>query len=190
MSPTAVPENSCILILGPSEKNLEQITLSLRDEIRAKFISLNEAANIAEAPRYFSTYLPDTLPSSWISAQHEKNQTRIFTCSDTDSAWHNSDLVDAIKSENRERLFICGFWLDIDLGPTAIEAYVSGYNVHILLDLTFSKRDLYHEDGISRLRQMGIVPMLTSQLVHEWMSWTTDQNRATALRSILDNLVG
>jgi len=96
--------------------------------------------------------------------------------------------VTAIKSEKRERLFVCGFWLDASLGTAALEAFVEGFDVHLLVDLSFSRSEIGRADTIHRLTQYGIVPITISQLVFEWMSWTSDNEAASSLKSIASNL--
>jgi len=96
--------------------------------------------------------------------------------------------VTAIKSENRERLFVCGFWLDASLGTAALEAFVEGFDVHLLVDLSFSRSEIGRADTIHRLTQYGIVPITISQLIFEWMSWTTNDEAASALKLIASNL--
>ena len=189
MSPTAVPDQSCFLIIDPSENNLKTLPANLREKTRIRFANLDDAADLARIPRYFSTCDPTIDPSSWMSRPCEKTRKRIFDSPITESVWRNSDLAAAIKSEQRDRLIVCGFWLDVDLASVAMDAYVDGFDVHVLTDLVFSRHMEDHDDALSRLTQMGIVPITTCQLLHEWISWTSDVERSNRLQAVLDEIV-
>ncbi len=189
MSPTALPEKSCFLIADPSEHNLQHIAPDLRNNARQKFTNLDKAADIAKIPRYFCSHGVGIEQSRWMSRPCERNRKRVFDHLHTESSWHNDDLVTAIKSEQRQRLFICGFWLDIDLTPTAMEAYVDGFDVHIVSDMVFSRNDFSHDNAMRRLIQIGVVPITLCQLIHEWMSWTADQDKANSLKLVLDDII-
>lgn len=190
MSPTAVPDQSCFLIIDPSEKNLKTLPANLREKTRLRFTNLDDAADLAKTPRYFGTNNPLIDPSLWMSRPCEKNRKRIFDSPKTVSIWRNSDLSIAIKSEQRNRLIIGGFWLDVDLAAVAMDAYVDGFDVHVLTDLVFSWHTEDHDDALSRLTLMGIVPITTCQLVHEWISWTSDVERSNQLQAVLDEILG
>ncbi len=190
MSATSLPRRSCFLILEPVEQNILLLKSKLRESVRQKFSFLDQAANIACVPRYFGTDGDTDDHTRWLLEPCKNTRNRVFGHPETKSLWQNNDLVTAIKSEKRDRLFICGFWLDVNLGPVAMDAYVEGFDVHVLTDLVFSRIEKDHPDAMSRLVQIGIVPITTAQLVHEWMSWTADQESASELKSILDNIVG
>lgn len=106
MSPTAVPKQSCFLIIDPSEKNLNALSVDLRDKTRTRFASLDDAANIAKIPRYFSTSDPAIDLTLWMLRPCEKNRKQIFDSLKTEPVWRNSDLATAIKSEQRNRLIV------------------------------------------------------------------------------------
>ncbi len=189
MSATSNPEQSCFLILDPNEQSIELLEPSLHASIRHKFSCLDAAADTARVPRYFSTHDKLDETSRWMSKPCQQNSNHVFQRSETKSVWQNEDLVAAIRSEGREKLFVCGFWLDVNLVPAALDAYVEGFDVHVVTDLVFSRNDNDHLDAMSRLTQIGIVPITTGQLVHEWMSWTTNADDAEELKLILDSIL-
>jgi len=189
MSATSMPKHSCFLILEPGKQNVQLLKSKLRQPTLQKFLFLNQAADIAKVPRYFGIDGDSDDSSHWILKPCEKTKNRVFIHPETKSLWQNNDLVTALKSEKRDRLFICGFWLDVNLGPVAMDAYVEGFDVHVLTDLVFSRTAGDHSDALSRLTQIGIVPITTAQLVHEWMSWTPDLEGASELKTIRDNIV-
>ncbi len=189
MVATSVPDTSCLLIVEPTVESLKALPQAIQSNTTSRFTSLDEAAEVAKVPRYFATYEEyEPQQEKWLSRPCENTQQRVFPCLPTQAPWQNDKLVTAIKSEKRERLFVCGFWLDASLGTAALEAFVEGFDVHLLVDLSFSKSEIGRDDTIHRLTQYGIVPITISQLVFEWMSWTSDNEAAVLLKSIASNL--
>jgi len=189
MVATSVPDTSCLLIVEPTAESLKALPAPIRPNTTARFRSLDEAADMAKVPRYFATYQEnETQQDNWLSRPCENSRQRVFPCLPTQAPWQNDELVTAIKSEKRERLFVCGFWLDASLGTAALEAFVEGFDVHLLVDLSFSRSEIGRADTIHRLTQYGIVPITISQLIFEWMSWTSDGEAASALKSIASDL--
>ncbi len=189
MTATSVPDTSCLLIVEPTKESLKVLPAPIRLSTIARFKSLDEAADLAKVPRYFATYQEnETQQGSWLSRPCENVRKRVFPCMPTQAPWQNDNLVTAIKSEKRERLFVCGFWLDSSLGTAALEAFVEGFDVHLLVDLSFSRSEIGRADTIHRLTQYGIVPITISQLIFEWMSWSSDGATATALKSVASKL--
>lgn len=189
MAATSVPETSCLLIVEPTEESLKALPSPIQSTTLARFKSLDEAAELVKVPRYFATYQEQKQQRDrWLSNPCENTRQRVFRCAPTQAPWQNDELVTAIKSEKRERLFVCGFWLDASLASAALEAFVEGFDVHLLVDLSFSHSEPGRADTIHRLTQYGIVPITISQLVFEWMSWTQNQKTASALESIASKL--
>lgn len=189
MVATSVPDTSCLLIVEPTAGSLRALPKVVQLNTLARFQSLDEATDLARVPRYFATYEEsETQRDNWLSHPCENVRQRVFPCLPTQAPWQNDDLVTAIKSEKRERLFLCGFWLDASLGSAALEAFVEGFDVHLLVDLSFSRSEIGRADTIHRLTQYGIVPITISQLVFEWMSWTSDGAAASALNLIASKL--
>ena len=189
MAATSVPSASCFLIIDPIVNSINLLPLEIQTNISAKFNILDEAANIVSVPRYYATYEEsEWQQDKWLSRPCENAQQKIFPCQPTQAPWQNDELVNAIKSEKRERLFICGFWLDTSVSSAALEAFIEGFDVHLLVDLSFSLFEPSRADTIHRLSQYGVVPITISQLLFEWMSWTQDQKTASALKLIASNL--
>jgi len=189
MVATSVPNTSCLLIVEPTVDSLNALPQEIRSNTLARFDALDKAADLAKVPRYFATYEKDKQKrDNWLSRPCENSRQRVFSCLPTQAPWQNDELVTAIKSEKRERLFVCGFWLDASLGTAALEAFVEGFDVHLLVDLSFSRSEIGRADTIHRLTQYGVVPITISQLIFEWMSWTSDGEAATELKSIASNL--
>lgn len=189
MVATSVPDTSCLLVVEPTEESLKALPQAIRSNTLARFEALDEAADLAKVPRYFAIYEKcQAQQEKWLSRPCENTRQRVFPCLPTQAPWQNDELVTAIKSEKRDRLFVCGFWLDASLGTAALEAFVEGFDVHLLVDLSFSRSEIGRADTIHRLTQYGIVPITISQLIFEWMSWTSDSEAASSLKSIASNL--
>jgi nicotinamidase-related amidase len=188
MMATIDPRDSCFLVVEPSR--LHSRLLGKPDEATTatKFELLDNAADLAKVPRWFAVY-GQSQKEAWLSTPCSRKRNRIFVCDNTKMPWHNRDLVEAIKSEGRGRLILCGFWLDSGLGATALEALSDGLNVHVITDLTFSRDPAGRDEASRRLEQYGIVPVRLSQVVYELMSWTEDGETVSGLKQILEHPV-
>lgn len=189
MVATSVPNTSCLLIIEPTSESLITLPKAIQSTTIAKFKLLDQATDLVKVPQYFALNdEKDLHQDDGLLRSHEKTKQKVFSYISTQAPWQNSKLVAEIKSEKRERLFVCGFWLDASLGSAALEAFVEGFDVHLITDLSFSRSEIERAGTINRLMQYGVVPITMSQLIFEWMSWTSDPETASALKLIAANL--
>lgn len=185
MTVLANPENSCLLIVEPMMSRCDFLPKAQSKFVKMQFSMLAEASNLVSVPRYFAVSDGKKVWHEWLLQPCEKSRKRAFDFSSDRAPWSNLDLVEAIKTEKRERLFICGFWLDNTVSATALDAYVDGFDVHIISDLSPARNPVQGKTAFDRLLQIGVVPISTQQLVYEWM--TKAQNKT--VRKSLENLI-
>ena len=188
MLATIEPNESCFLIVEPSRLHSRILGEKTEGNTVTKFRLLDEAANLARVPRWFAVY-DRMAQDAWLSTPCSARRNRVFACDDTRMPWDNTDLVEAIRSEGRGRLILCGFWLDSALGSSALEALSDGFNVHVITDLTFSRDRTARNESFRRLEQFGIVPVRLNQVIYELMSWTDDRKSVACMKTILENPV-
>lgn len=186
MTITLKPEASTILIVEPSKLNCRLLDTDTEATTATKFRHLDNAANLAKVPRWFAVFDQNDR-DMWLSEPCLQRRNRVFDCDQTKMPWHNNELVDAIKGENRSRLLICGFWLDAGLAATALEALSDGFDVHVITDLTFSRNLENRRTALRRLEQFGVVPITLADVIFEFMSWSEDPVSVAGMRQILDD---
>lgn len=184
MSILADPHNSQLLIIDPFEDQICQMDRAVGDEMSAQFDRLTNAADLALVPRYFAVSRDDQAREMWLSTPCEKHKPRVFGFERDRPVWSNKDLLDAMRKEGRDQLFICGFWLDDVVTAAALEAQPIGFNTHVIVDLSPSLNTEKQQLSIDRLNQYCIVPMPLQNLLYEWTAKTDDHIRRKALEAI------
>ncbi len=174
MSVLAIPENSQLLLVNPTLGYLNQLDDELAGQMLGQFERLSAAADQACVPRYFAVSQDIDKREAWLSMPCEKNKPRVFHFGHDRPVWSNTDLVRAMLQEDREQLFICGFWLDDVVAAAALEAQSLGFNTHVIVDLSLSFNPQTRQSSFDRFSQFGIVPIALQNLLYEWMVKTED----------------
>lgn len=184
MSILAVPEHSQLLIIDPIPQYLHQLDDALAKQMSAQFKRLSLAADHAQVPRYFAISRDIDQREAWLSKPCEKRQPRVFQFERDRPAWSNADMVLSMQKEDREQLFICGFWLDDVVMAAALEAQPLGFNTHVIVDLTLSYNVEGRQAALDRLNQYSVAPISFQNLLYEWMAKTEDDDRRGVLESL------
>ncbi len=169
------------------QNRCEQLAVDQSKYIAKQISVLEAAANIIGIPRYFSISDSDGKIQKWLSKPCEKSYSKIFDFPEDKTPWSNLNLVEAIKAEKRERLFICGFWLDSTVSATALDAYVDGFDVHLVSDIAPARNAIQGKSALERLLQIGVVPISTQQLLYEWMTKTSNKSDRENLHQLIEN---
>lgn len=184
MSVLAVPEKSQLLIVDPVPQFVEQLDSQLASEITRQFQRLSLAADQALVPRYFAVSQATDEQEAWLSTPCEKTKPRVFRFERNRPVWSNPDLLLSMQKEDREQLFICGFWMDDVVAAAALEAQPLGFNTHVVVDLSLSYNSKRRQAALDRLNQYQIVPISFQNLVYEWMAKTDDEDRRQELEAL------
>ncbi len=174
MSVLAVPENSQLLLIDPIPQFINTVEDGLAKQITEQFRRLSVAADQALVPRYFAISQAENEHESWLSTPCEKNKPRVFCFEQDRSIWSNTNLLHSMQREDREQLFICGFWLDDVVAAAALEAQPLGFNTHVIVDLSLAYNRQRRRPVLDRFNQYGIVPISFQNLLYEWMANTDD----------------
>lgn len=184
MSVLAVPEHSQLLLIDPVPQYIGQLNSNLAMQISRQFKRLSEAAEQALVPRYFAISQDTDDRGHWLSIPCERNKIRVFQFERDRPVWSNADMVLSMQKEDREQLFICGFWLDDVVMAAALEAQPLGFNTHVIVDLTLSYNVKGRQAALDRLNQYSVAPISFQNLLYEWMAKTEDDDRRGALESL------
>ncbi len=187
MTILASPESSCLLLINPLVKNCRGLPNDQSAYTTTQFSVLEAASNIISVPRYFSVSYTEEKSQKWLSRPCEKSSSKIYDFPEDKTPWSNLNLVEAIKAEKRERLFICGFWLDSTVSATALDAYVDGFDVHLVSDIAPARNTIQGKSALERLLQIGVVPISTQQLLYEWMTKTPNKRDRENLHQLIEN---
>ncbi len=181
MSVLAMPESSQLLLVNPIPRCLRQLDSNLTDGISEQFRRLSTAADQALVPRYFAVSNVYDEREAWLSTPCEKCKPRVFRFDRDRPVWSNANLLEAMQKEDREQLFICGFWLDDVVTAAALEAQPLGFNTHVIVDLSLAYNRQRRQSSFDRLNQYGIAPIALQNLLYEWMAKTDDDGRRKEL---------
>lgn len=184
MSVLAVPENSQLLIIDPFPQYLHQLDNALAKQISEQFKRLSLAADHAQVSRYFAISRDIDQRKLWLPKPSEKRQPRVFEFERDRPVWSNADMLLSMQKEDREQLFICGFWLDDVVMAAALEAQPLGFNTHLIVDLTLSYNVEGRQAALDRLNQYSVAPITAQNLLYEWMAKTEDVDRRKYLETL------
>ncbi|MCP4408087.1 MAG: isochorismatase family protein [Gammaproteobacteria bacterium] len=180
----AVPEKSQLLFIDPISQNLDKLGTELAKQTSEQFRRLSAAADLALVPRYFAISAATPGQDNWLSTPCEKNKPRVFQFGRDRPVWSNEDMLDAMRKEDREQLFVCGFWLDDVVTAAALEAQPMGFDTHVVTDLSIAHNQQKRHLSLDRLNQYCIVPIPLQNLLYEWTAKTDDDMRRKELREL------
>lgn len=181
MAVLAVPDLSQLLLVNPVLRCSRQLDGRLALPLSNQFHKLSMAADQALVPRYFAVSELENERDAWLSTLCEKSKPRVFKFDHDRPVWSNVDLLDTMRQEDREQLFVCGFWLDDVVTSVALEAQPLGFNTHVIVDLSIAHSRQQRQVCFDRLNQYGIVPITLQNLLYEWMANTEDDLRRREL---------
>lgn len=177
MSVLAVPGHSQLLLVNPVLRCLRQLEDRLARRLPEQFHKLSMAADQALVPLFHAVSELEAEREVWLSRPCEMSKPRVFKFDRDRPVWSNADLLDAMRREGREQLFVCGFWLDDVVTAVALEAQPLGFNTHIIVDLSIAYNRKRRQACFDRLNQYGIAPISLQNLLYEWMAKTEDDDR-------------
>ena len=174
MSVLANPDDSQLLLIDPVPSCFKRLNENIQTRLKEQFGRLSVGADRARVPRYFAVSGEDEQPETWLSTPCNRTRQRVFRFDRKRAVWANGDLLNSMRAEQREQLFICGFWLDDVVSAAALEAPTFGFNTHVVIDLSPVCDRRYHRVRLDRLNQYTIAPVSLRNLLYEWMTKTED----------------
>jgi len=190
MSVLANPNDSQLLLIDPVPECFRRLHGTMQAGLMEQFGRLSAAADRAQIPRYFAVSGENDERETWLSTPCNRGRQRVFHFDRKRTVWANADLLRSMREEQREQLFICGFWLDDVVTTAALEAPTFGFNTHIVIDLSPACDRRYQRVRLDRLNQYTIAPISLRNLLYEWMAKTEDDAGRGDLEDLWKQQVG
>lgn len=184
MTTLANPETSQLLLINPVTPCLRQLDSALANRIPTQFDCLSLAAKEAIVPTTFAVSSDFAPRDFWLTKPYEKRTTRVYHYDRDRSIWSNPDLREAINTERRPQLYVCGFWIDDVVTAAAIEAQTYAFDTHIIIDLSPAYSRERWQPFVDRMMQYGVVPILLHTLLYEWMTNADGEGKRQILKAL------
>ncbi len=110
---------------------------------------------------------------------------RAFVCETHGCIWKNEALREALDSEDRSALILAGHWLDCEVMIAALCALADCYDVYVPLDASPERSEAAARLAEARLVQAGATPLLTAQILREWMIEASSGAQRASLMSLM-----
>jgi len=117
--------------------------------------------------------------------QLRRTSYREFSATGHNSSWQSVAFTEALKREDRPVLVLAGLWLEHEVLATALHAVADSFEVYIPVDATPARRKTAVLVCQDRLIQAGGTPVVTSQIIHEWLLEAPDTDKRDALTRLL-----
>lgn len=176
-SPLVDPIVSSLVLVWPEQSGRSRGPTDLRGNYQRKTHTLVAAAQILAVPT-FLCYWGKQPPSP--SLMHGA-----FACDAYDCIWKNEVFLKALDAVDRSALVIAGYWLDRELLTAALYALADCYDVYVPLDATPAQSKVAARLTEARLTLAGAIPLLTDQLLHEWVIETPHVEHKAALTALV-----
>tara|TARA_B100000700_G_C15028382_1_gene849331 strand:+ start:1505 stop:2026 length:522 start_codon:yes stop_codon:yes gene_type:complete len=98
--------------------------------------------------------------SSRVQLKAFKKQT--FSCIS------NQELITLLKSNSKKEIILVGIETHICIQQTAIDLAILGFNIHLCVDATDSRKQLDKEVALKKLSQIGIFITTVEAIMFEW----------------------
>ena len=183
-SPLIDPTVCAVILMAPAAQDLLSISPNLPAWHQQTNAAIAEAAGVMEVPLFTLLWRPEQAASPSMSASSHSVPRR-FLLEEYDCPWLDRDFVNALASEASSLLIVGGFWLEHEILGTALHALAACYDVAILVDITPARHTPAAWSALDRLGQAGATPIVTSQLIREWMVAAPAGPKRAALRALL-----
>ena len=188
-SPLMDPSVCALVLIAPDEPAPTSIESRAHAICKRTVAVVTRAAEAADVPVFVLSRRAEEQQRSTLLPEPSTPGHRQFILEEHISPWSHKPFVDALTAEDRSILILAGFWLELEILTTALHALVDAYDVYVLLDATVPRCPHASEPSLNRLHQAGAVPVITSQVVHEWSLEIADASSRTALRALLPVLM-
>jgi hypothetical protein len=187
-SPLIDPAVSALIVMGPAraEPRSRGVT-AMQHRAQA---ALLQAAAVIDVPTFHILRWSGERKHSQKPARSDPDLRRKFILDEYRCPWSERDFVDALLREDRSILLIIGSWLEHQIVGMALHGLAEGYDVCCPRDATtpFSKHAA--APARERLTQAGATPVVTSQVLHEWLVESDRPDQRATLLALLKSLNG
>jgi hypothetical protein len=183
-SPLLDPTVCAVILMAPFSQELLSLSPSLPAWHHEHSLLIAKAAGVVGVPIFTLSWRGEgeALPSAGETYRTPQHQ---FLLEDYQCPWFNPSFVEALAREDVSRLIVAGFWLEHEVLGTALHALAACYDVAILVDLTRPRSAHAAQSARERLGQAGATPIVTSQLIREWMLGAASEMERAALKALL-----
>jgi hypothetical protein len=188
-SPLLDPSVSALVLVGPDVPDPAFIDSRTHAMCTRAITAVTRAAEAAQVPTFVLSLPTKLQQRSTLRPEPSTPWHRQLVLEEHISPWSHRPFVEALTAEDRSILILAGFWLELEILATALQALVDGYDVYLLLDATAPRCPHSSEPSLERLNQAGGTPVITSQVIHEWSLEIADASTGAALRSLLPALM-
>jgi hypothetical protein len=182
--PLIDPAACAVIMMAPAAHDLVSISPTAPAWHQQTNATIADAADVMDVPVLTVLWRPQQQASANPS-EPLLASPRHFLCEAYQCPWLDRAFVSALTSEDASLLIVGGFWLEHEILGTALHALAACYDVAILVDITPPRHAAAAEPARERLRQAGATPIVTSQLLREWMLATPAGPKREALRALL-----
>jgi nicotinamidase-related amidase len=180
-SPLIDPAVSALIIMMSAED--QDSTSQNHHRWRA---AVMRAAEVMDVPTFsLLRHTPEQKAPDYAAAAGNSVRHR-FVLEEHRCPWSEAAFVDALRKEDRSILLFAGSWFEHQVLGTALHGLAEGYDVCVMLDATPSRSAHAAKPALERLSQAGGTPVVTSQVIHEWMMETADPVKRAQLRRLLE----
>jgi Isochorismatase family len=183
-SPLLDPTVCAVILIAPLSQHRLARFPGLPAWHQQRTAVITEAAAVVGVPMFTVSKRsePQALASPSATSHPEQRQ---FLLEEFECPWFNPAFVDALGREDVSRLIVAGCWLEHEILGTALHALAACYDVAILVDLTRPRSAHAAQSARERLGQAGATPIVTSQLIREWMLGAPTEGERAALKALL-----
>lgn len=158
-----------LLVVDIQEKLTGAMAETMRERVIHRAGVLLQSAGLLGVPVLVSEQYPKGLgPTEEGVARHFLQQTGLvektcFSCSG------NEQFLRRLKENSRHQVVLVGMETHICVLQTAIALKAAGYTVFVVEDGVCSREESNHHNGLSRLRDAGVIVTNTESVVFEWL---------------------
>lgn len=175
-SPLIDPAVCALVVIGPHEDERSRASTS-GDHIR-KTKRLVAAARAIDVPMLVCCEGTNSVAAF--------DMYHTFSCDAYDSIWNNQAFQKALDTEDKSALVLAGYWLDREVTAAALHALAECYDVYVPLDASPARSKEAGRLAEARLLQAGATPLLTEQILHEWMLETSNPSQRAKLTALME----
>lgn len=140
------------------------------DQIAARTAIMIQGAALLNLPILLTEQVPQKLGGtiaeiqSHLPANIDRREKTAFSCCGADG------LLDHLKSHPaRRQIILCGIETHVCVNQSAHDLLAAGYQVHLPLDCTASRKASDRDAGIQKMQQSGVISSSTEMALFELM---------------------